>query len=140
MDRVLRRVYYRPDSGAFMAGIEAVLREAKKSHPTVSRKQVREFLERQRTYTLHKQPRHGFRRAKTTGVCLHSHLQMDTVFLQSLRHWNSGHQYILTVIDVLSRQARAEPLKRKSPKDVLPVLIRILESYENSVWVIKRAR
>ena len=119
-----------------MGSINSVLREARRSHPATTQKQVREFLERQRTYTLHKPQSQRFRRAKTTGVCLHSHLQMDTVHLQSLKHWNSHYQYILTIIDVMSRQARAEALKRKRPLDVLPALKRALESFENSVWVI----
>ena len=43
---------------------------------------------------------------------------MDLVSLQAIAKENSGYNYILTVIDILSRYAFAEPLKRKTGKEV----------------------
>lgn len=44
---------------------------------------------------------------------------MDLVDLQKLAKWNKGYKYLLTVIDVLSKYAWVEPLKRKSATELV---------------------
>lgn len=43
------------------------------------------------------------------------------------RHVNKGHKYLLTVIDVFSKYALAEPIKSKSANDVADAMTRIVE-------------
>ena len=56
--------------------------------------------------------------------------QMDLVSLQAIAKENSGYNYILTVIEILSRYAFAEPLKRKTGKEVTSSFKRILRKYK----------
>ena len=133
-ERILSRIYYTPGSAGFMGAVDAVYRQAKKHR--ITRSQVTKWLNSQRSYTLHKQTPNRFPRNKTTAIGLHTHIQSDTVHLQNIKWHNSNYSYILTTICVMSRQARAEPLKSKSAAEVLPALKRMLDSYSQTVWYI----
>ena len=136
-DRVLERVYYDPASAGFMAGVSAVFREARKRRPTITLTQTRDWLDRQRVYTLHRPQRHRFRRNRTTGVGLSTHIMMDTADMSRLKYHNSHYAHILFTIDVFSRQAHARALKTKRPRDVLPALRECLEQYPNTCWTLE---
>jgi len=51
--------------------------------------------------------------------------QMDLVDMQKLSKWNKGFKYLLTVIDVLSKRAWAEPIKNKTGGEMVKALERI---------------
>ena len=133
-ERILSKIYYTPGSAGFMGAVDAVYRVAKKHG--IKKSSVILWINSQRSYTLHKQTPNRFPRNKTTAVGLHTHIQSDTIHLQSLKYHNSHYSYILTMICVMSRQARAEPLKRKLTSEVLPVLKRMIASYEGPIWYL----
>lgn len=54
--------------------------------------------------------------------------QADLVDMRSYSSANSGNQYILTVIDVLTKYAWAEPLKNKQSKTVAAAFNRIIKN------------
>ncbi len=116
----LQYAYLNPDSPAYLAGVEEVLRQARKtkSGASIQRQHVREFLAKQETYQLHKQTRKT-RRNKVIPTGLHSDHQADLCDMRQFADQNLGFGWILTIIDVLSRQATAVPLKSKSGPDVL---------------------
>src|SRR5271167_2382516 len=84
---------------------------------------VTKWLQSQSSYTLHKPARRaGYktRPYRTSGI--DHQWQMDLVdMIQESKH-NEGYKHILTVIDIFSRYAWAEPLKTKSPRHVMPAL------------------
>ena len=77
-----------------------------------------EWLETQKSYTLHRRVRTKFRRRKvvTRRVCYQ--YQADLVDYSKLKRDNSGFTYVLTVIDCFSRFALALPIKRKNGVEV----------------------
>lgn len=60
----LKRVYSDPASPAGFSGFVNLYKEAKALDPTITKKLVREFLDRSRTYTLFKPRRVNFLRSK----------------------------------------------------------------------------
>lgn len=116
MHKILNNVYYDLENPACYSGIENVYREAKKQDKDIKRNDVVNFMAEQETYTLHKPIRRKFLRNKTRASGVDTDWQIDICDLQKLKEVNKGYAYILTVIDVLSRYAWAEPLKSKSPE------------------------
>ena len=59
----------------------------------------------QDTYTLHKPVRHCFKRNRVIVGAMDEEWVEDLVIMDSLSKTNNGYNYILTVIDVLSKFA-----------------------------------
>jgi len=127
MDVLLRRLYFNKQSPAYLGGKTTLLRIAKHYDATIRLKDINEFLSRQNTYTQHKPIRRVFPRNKIVATGIDSHWQADLCDMRKLKHQNSHYQYILTVVDVLSKHCFAEPIKYKKPQDVTKAFKRILE-------------
>ncbi|KAL3070243.1 hypothetical protein niasHS_015574 [Heterodera schachtii] len=102
-------------SPASYAGIQKVLAEAQRRNPSITLRDVHQFLHKQRTYTLFKPRKNRFRRLKTVPSGLHTDWQCDLCIMDALREHNDGFRYILVCIDVLSRKIfTAEAESKKS--------------------------
>lgn len=106
-DAELRTAYYTAKRSGAYGGVTALLRTKKKTN-------VRDWLASQDTYTLHKPVRRTFPRRKTIVGGIDHQWQADLIDTQRLKKDNDGYNYILTVIDVLSKFAWAVPLKNKT--------------------------
>lgn len=88
-------------------------------YPGVKQKDIKEALAGIDTYTLYrreKRPKYQnpyFIRQKR------EQMQADLIDLRHLSRWNGGVKYLLAVIDVFSRFAWVEPLKKKDTSTVL---------------------
>ncbi|KAL3082116.1 hypothetical protein niasHT_031145 [Heterodera trifolii] len=103
------------ESPASYAGIQKVLAEAQRRNPSITLRDVHQFLHKQRTYTLFKPRKNRFRRLKTVPSGLHTDWQCDLCIMDALREHNDGFRYILVCIDVLSRKIfTAEAESKKS--------------------------
>ena len=79
-----------------------------------AKKEVREWLQSQDMYTLHKPTRRRFPRRRVVVYGIDHHWQADLVDLAKLSSFNKGFKYLLTCIGVLSRYAWVVPLKDKT--------------------------
>src|SRR5688500_15481928 len=116
-DEQLERIYNDPGNPAGFAGVEQLWIEAKKLHKNIRKVDIENFLQRHRTYTLHRQKRIKFKRARTIPAGYCTDLQVDLADMQSLARNNHGYKYILVGIDLLSKRVFAEPIKSKKAKD-----------------------
>ena len=119
MDSKLSSVYYDPTQPGSYGGARA-LRRRVGVDPGL-------WLRGQDAYTLHKTARKRFPRRKTIVAGIDEQWQADLIDLSRLKSQNKGHTFVLTVIDVFSKQARALPLKNKSAASVTGALARIFE-------------
>jgi hypothetical protein len=120
-ERLLAKIYYDPAHPAGYASAERLF-QAQKRSGRASRAAVREWLSGQETYTLHRPARKRYPRRKTIAGHLDYQWQADLLSVQNIKKYNDGRQYLLTVIDVFSRQAFAEPLKNKTGPEVAKTL------------------
>ena len=125
-EQQLREIYYNPETG--FHGAEALYQAAKSQGMTVSRREVRDWLTSQLTYTLHKPRSRGSRRRATYVTKIDEQWQADLVEMQQFAKENGGVRYLLTVIDVLSKYAWAVPIKSKTGDDVLTAFKSILRN------------
>ena len=117
MDGLLDKSYYNPVDPGSYGGQQRLQRAtgAKLSD-------VREFLEAQDTYTLHKPSRRRFKRRRYIVDGIDDLWQADLADLQSLKRSNGGYTFVLVVIDVFSKYVWARPLKRKTASETLDAI------------------
>ena len=115
-DDLLKSIYYDHSNPASFSSAQ-VLHKAVK-HKNISLSEVKEWLSRQVTYTLHKSRRKTFKRNPTVVSNIDQQWQADIVDMQKFAKQNNGIKYLVTVIDVFSKYAFAFPVKTKSAVDV----------------------
>jgi IS30 family transposase len=101
-----------------------------KKIPTIKKKYVNEWLLRQKTYTYHQRTLHNFKRSKFVSRYIDEFWQADLVFIKKESSQNHGYNYLLMVIDVLSKYGWIEKLKNKKP-------ISIVNAFQN---IFKKGR
>ena len=111
-EELLSHLYYDPRSKASLGGLTRLHNEAKKSG--IARDDVKKFLQRQFTYTLHHPARKRFVRNPVVVAGSHEQVQMDLVDLSMFASSNDGNRFLLTAIDSFSKKAHVVPLKNKS--------------------------
>ena len=137
ISKKLKRLYYNPRSPASF-GSEATLLKALgqelKNDKRINRSnlptKVKTWLEDQNTYTLHKQPQRTFTRRRVTVGGINEQWQADLADMSMFVKQNSGHRYILLVVDCFSRKAWARALMDKSGKSVASAFADLFKTQE----------
>ena len=88
---------------------------------------VRERLEGDLGYTLHKPTRRRFPTLPVLVMGMDEQWTADLIEVGSIARYNRGYRYLLTVVDVLSKYAWVEPVKSKTGKDVMAAFEKILK-------------
>ena len=135
MIKLLQRVYNDPSSPAYLAGQQAVFREARKLNPAVRLRDVVDFLTTQEHYTLHKPIRHKYARNRVVAAGIDSDWQLDLIDLRNLPHANRKHKFILACIDVFSKYGWAIPMATKQPAETLKAF-RVILRDKRKPWRI----
>ena len=116
---VLSKIYHDPKDLGTLGGVERLLRRARQLHvPGITRKSVQEYLRSEQAYSLHKPARRRFTRNHTYVAGIDALWQADLADMQSIAKQNGGIRYLLTVIDVFSKFARAIPVHSKDAKAI----------------------
>lgn len=104
----LKTIYYNVKHPAGLSSIRKLADASGYSYKT-----VKTWLKSQPAYTLHKQAR---KRYPTRAYLVHDideQWQADLMDMSSISRYNTGHRFVLTVIDIFSRYGWARPLKSK---------------------------
>jgi transposase InsO family protein len=104
---LLNNLYYDPKMG--YSGLKELSRKSK-----LPQTKVKEFLEQQNTYTLHKPIKKKFETRKVYVHGIDNQWQADLVEMQEFSKENEGLKYLLTIIDCFSKYAWAIPIKDKT--------------------------
>lgn len=113
-------VYYEPRHPAGYGGVER-LRRATAS----TRRATLDWLQAQRTYTLHKPARKRYSTRAYKVAAVDQQWQADLVEMIPYADVNKGYKYLLTIIDLFSRFAWAVPLKVKTGNAVAAAFRRV---------------
>lgn len=134
MDASLRYWYYNPKSPAYLSSVDGLYRYARKKG--VTKAHVKEFLNKQSIYTLHKPLKKHFLRNKTIPIGLDSDWQLDLMDVSAISKHNNGNRYLLTAIDVLSRFSFVQPVTSKKSEVIAEAFRKILKrSGRKPMWV-----
>lgn len=121
----IRKAYYDPKSPASYGGVERLYRSLKDKGFT--RDDIKCFLQKQPTYTLHKDRKYRFRRNRVVAFSKDYQWMADLVDMQKFSKENFGYKYILMVIDIFTKYAWARPTTTKQPGDIIRAFENILE-------------
>ena len=129
MDSYLSSVYYNTKRFGGYGGVNRLYDDVEKEGKfQISRKQIKEWLMKQDTYTLHKPVRRNFKRNRVIVGDIDQQWQMDLADMQSMQKLNDGYRYLLVCIDVFSKYAWVVPLKNKTGPSLANVFKVILSS------------
>lgn len=124
----MEKVYYDPKQPGSYGGIDALYKQLRRTtHPSVTRKEVVNWLTDQETYNLHRPVQRRFKRRKIFSRHVDYLWQIDLCDLSSLAQYNDNYRYLLTVIDVFSKYAWAVPLLKKNAKAVTEAFESLLQ-------------
>lgn len=125
----LSKLYYNPQNPSSFRGVDAVYRAVKKqSQHRITRKEIKEWLQAQPTYTLHKPARIRYPRNRVIVGGIDQQWQADLVDVSSISSFNNGNNFLLTCIDVFSKYAWAIPIKRKTGANLITAFKDILDT------------
>ena len=129
MDDYLASIYYDPKRSGGFGGVGRLYADVKKEETLkINRNQIKEWLMKQDTYTLHKPIRHRFRRNRVIVGGIDEQWQMDLADMQSMQKFNDCYRYLLVCIDVFSKYAWVVPLKNRKGLSLVDAFKTILIS------------
>ena len=129
MDEYLTQLYYNPKRSGALGGVERLYRDVKKDGKyDISRAQLKKWLMKQDTYTLHKPARRHYKRNSVIVGGIDELWQMDLADMQTMAAENDGYRYLLVCIDVFSKYLWVIPLKAKTGPALVTAFKKILES------------
>ena len=139
--KALLNVYFDPEKAGSFTN-PRMLRKVLQNRPHKRRgrqvqvpqlKQIKEFLQSKRAYTLHRPARKRYPMKKVVVGGVNIQLQIDLVDMIQWAKANDNHRYILLAVDCFSRFAYAQPLKTKHGEMVAQALEAILDQAEKRV-------
>ena len=117
---LLRKIYTDLKNPASFFSPYRLYAKAKKINSKIKLQDVMDWLETQKSYTLHQQIKTKFRRRKVLTRGIQYQYQADLVNYSKLKRDNSGYTFVLSIIDCFSRLA----FKRKTGEEVAAALRR----------------
>lgn len=117
MDALLSKLYYDPANAGSFGGIKRLYTEASKHHD-VSEDEVREFLKRQNSYTLHRDRRFKIKRNRIVVLYKDYQWESDLIDMIAYAKENDGFKHLIVVVDAFTKYAWLRPLKDKRPESV----------------------
>ena len=133
----MQDLFYDPQSSAGYAGVQALYRATKKRNKKIKLDDVKQWLSKQNTYTLHKLIRRKFPRRKTIVAGIDYQWQGDLADMSSMSMYNDQHRYLYCLIDVFSKYAWVVPIKDKTGKTLVEAMKSVLKEGLTTYKLIK---
>jgi transposase InsO family protein len=128
-DKILHKIYTNPqDSGSFGGFNRLWTRVRELGHKKISKEQIKKYLEKTDTYTLHRPHRLNYPRSKTIVSHIDKQWQADLIEFRDIASHNNGYKYVLAVIDCFSKYAWVVPIKNKDGVTVEKAFKHIFEN------------
>lgn len=132
-EKILSDIYFDNGHPGSYGGESRLHQYAKKYG--ISLNEVKKFLQKELSYTLHKPVIKKFKRNKIYTYGKNYQLQADLVDVSNISDDNDGHKFILTIIDVFSKKAFAYPLKNKEADSIVEAFKHYLKNNVPPVYL-----
>ena len=126
LNHFLSHIYTFPKHTASLMGLDKLYCTAKNHFLTVTRKQIQKWAETNLSYSLHKPSRRTVKCNKVYAPEIDSLWEVDLAFIQDVAKENDGVNYLLVVIDVLSKYVWVRSMKNKTACSLLEAFDSIL--------------
>jgi len=126
-DEYLNNLYYDPLSVGAYSGLSKLWNSVKSDgNPhRLKYRQVRNWLDKQDTYVRHRPDRPVFPRQKIIMSKIDQQWDGDIMDMSKYAKFNKGVKYLAIFIDIFSRYAWVEPMKTKTPKEMVKVMQKV---------------
>ena len=122
-------VYYSPSKPSAFSTLLKLAAAAKSK----SKHDIKSWLLKQDSYTLHRPVRTRFPRNPYTTTNVMDVWECDLMVMQSLRKYNDKYKYLLSVTDVFSKYLQIVPLRLKTGTALSSAFRSILAKYSKPV-------
>jgi hypothetical protein len=129
MSEVIPSVYFDVQNPASFSSYSNLRRVLNRS---VKTKDIKQFLQGQEAYTVHRSVRRKFKRDRVFVTNISDLWEMDLMDMPSHKDWNQGVGFVLVAIDVFSKYAWVRPLKDKSAQNVRAALESIFSTLQHT--------
>jgi len=126
IDDYLKDIYFDPNHSAAYGGVDKLYRFVKSDGQSISKDQIKKWLSKQIVYVKHKPLKHKFPRARVVVPRKFYQFEADTMSMTRYEKYNNGFNYILIVMDILSRFAWSHPLKSLTGKEMVSAFNTVL--------------
>ena len=106
-------IYTNPSNPGSFSGLSGFTRALKDKKIKATKSEIKKYLNSKEAYSLHKPKRLNYPRKKVVVSGINDTWQIDLVDVSALKSENDGNRFILTSIDVLSKNAQAGEMKNK---------------------------
>ena len=123
----IAKLYFNPKKPGSFSGKSTF----KKTLPPKLKQATDLWINEQQTYNLHRGVIRKFKRTPVITAGVNQQLQIDLIDISVYAKSNDAHTFLLTVIDVFSRKAYCQPLRRKDGKTVTRAFKVILDQMDS---------
>ena len=117
-DDKINSIYTDISNPGGFSGVLPLLKAVKKTYPEISKDDVKNFLQKNRTYSLFKPRKLKFPRSTIVPTGILDQVHCDLADFQALSRKNSGFNYLLVGVDIFTKMVYAAPVKSKTFKDM----------------------
>ncbi len=106
----------------------------------LSKENVLDYLQSSNTYTKYAPARKRFKRLKVVAYRINEIWCIDLAYMDKLTEYNSGVNYLMVCVDVLSRFLRVQPMKNKystTARDAFMKMLSNKNAIPEKVWTDK---
>jgi len=128
MEELLKGLYYNTESPTAYTGVNKLFKAAKAKDQSITLRDVKDWLKKQYTYTLHKPIRKRYPRRQYFVDGVDKLWQIDLADVSRISDANNGTTFLLTCVDAFSKYAWVEPVKNKSGGEIVRAFNTILSS------------
>ena len=121
MNNVFENIYFDPNNPGSLGGVRNLYYQAKKTDPSITLNNVKDWLKQQHVYTLHRPARRKWRRNRIYVSYIDEQWEIDLIDLKIYSAQNNEYNYILVIIDVFSKYLFAFPTKTKTALEILMI-------------------
>lgn len=139
INNILVKIYKNTRNPNFLCSIKTLFKEAKKIYPTIKESQVKEWLRKQLSYSLHAPRAIKINRSQYISSKKDEMWQADLIDLSNLKKENNA-KYLLTVIDILSKYASVEKLFNKKPQSIVSAFKKIFKFRKPKILITDGGR
>ena len=118
INKVLSELYHSLKSPVSFSSPNRLFKVARKRIPTLTLKDVKNWLSKDITYTLHHPIQRNYSTRRVVVHQIDELWQADLADLQKLSQFNKGYKYLLVCIDIFSKYAWIRPLKTKTGLEI----------------------
>ena len=118
--KILNDLYSNLKFPSAFSGINSLLTQSRKYFTNIKSEDIKNFLQTQDSYTLHKLTPRKFKQYRKVLVARPKIIvSLDLIDMSKLSKFNNGYKYLMFFIDVFSRKNTVISIKTKSKIDIL---------------------